>query len=75
MVTDGACLPICIRDIKNVRLYKNITLVQLSEKTDIPIDTLIIYEDNPSDIPLTDAVKILSQYNINFKSVRFNRFQ
>ncbi|GJM84234.1 hypothetical protein HMSSN139_67300 [Paenibacillus sp. HMSSN-139] len=75
MVTDEAYLCECSRDIKNVRLNKNISLEEVSNETNIPVDALVLYEDKPCDIPLTDAVKLLSMYKTDFKSIRFNRFQ
>jgi Uncharacterized protein conserved in bacteria len=73
MTIAGASYCDCSRDIRTVRLNKNISLEEVSSQTDIPVDALKTYEARPYDIPLSHAVKILTVIGIDFKNVCFKR--
>lgn len=61
----------CKCSIKNIRLIQEKTLEEVSSFTNIPIDVLKGYEQDPGNIPLHEAVKLLSYYKINFKNIMF----
>lgn len=50
--------------LKDVRLTRGLTVLSAAEKVGINETDLLYYEDHPSEVPLSVAIRILNVYKV-----------